>query len=51
MTPGLPHHRWGPRIDERRTDPGDERAISFAVAVGYTLGLCLLIGFSLGVIR
>lgn len=41
--PGLPHHRRGPRIDERRTDPGDRVAIRTAIAIGYVLGVLALV--------
>jgi len=39
----LPHHRRGPRVDERRTDPADRAAIRAGVAVGFVLGLLMVI--------
>lgn len=39
----LPHHRRGPRVDERRTDPEDRAAIRAGVAVGFLLGLLMVI--------
>ena len=41
MSPGLPHHRQ--RIEERRTDPEDANAIRAGVAVGFVLGLLMVI--------
>ena len=39
----LPHHRRGPRIDERRTDPAERDAIRAGVAVAFVLALLMLI--------
>lgn len=43
MNPGLPHHRRGPRVDERRDDPAERSAIRCGVAVGFVLGLLMVI--------
>lgn len=43
LHPRLPHHRRGPRIDERRDDPGERNAISAAIAVAYVLGVLALV--------
>lgn len=37
MTPRLPHHRRGPRVDERRYDPEERFAVK--LAVGIALGI------------
>lgn len=46
--PGLPHHRRGPRIDERRDDEADRNAIGTAVAVLYVVGVISLVLFAFG---
>ena len=43
MNPGLPHHRRGPRIDERRYDPEERAIVKTAIAVAYVLGVILLV--------
>jgi hypothetical protein len=43
MNPGLPHHRRGPRIDERRDDPAERNAIRAGYAVAFVLALLILI--------
>ena len=43
MTGHLPHHRRGPRIDERRTDPSDRDALRAGVAVGFVIALLIII--------
>lgn len=43
MNPGLPHHRRGPRVDERRDDPQERQAIRAGIAVGFVLGLLMVI--------
>ncbi len=42
-TPGLPHHRRRPRIEERRDDPGEQNAIRAGYAVGFVLALLIII--------
>lgn len=41
MSPRLPHHRQ--RIEERRTDPEDANALRARIAVGFVLGLLMVI--------
>lgn len=43
MNPGLPHHRRGPRIDERRYDPEERAIVRTAVAIGYVAGVLVLV--------
>lgn len=44
MNPGLPHHRRGPRIDERRRDDEAEDAvIHTGIALLYVAGVLALI--------
>ena len=43
MTPGLPHHRRGPRIDERLDDPERKARFRASVFVGFVLGLLMVI--------
>ena len=43
MNPGLPHHRRGPRVDERRDDPQERQAIRAGIAAGFVLGLLMVI--------
>lgn len=50
MRAGLPHHRRGPRIDERRTDPGDDRALRTGAVVLYVIGVLLLAFFAAGIL-
>lgn len=45
-TPGLPHHRRGPRIDERRYDPEERAIVHTAIAIGYVLGILALVYFA-----
>lgn len=40
-SPRLPHHRM--RIDERRDDPAEREAIRLGIAVGFLLGLMVVI--------
>lgn len=48
MTGYLPHHRRGPRIDERRGDPGERVVVSTAIAVLYVIGVIALVVFAFG---
>lgn len=41
--PRLPHHRHGPRIDERRYDPEERAIVRTAIAIGYVLGVLVLV--------
>jgi len=50
ISPGLPHHRHHPRIDERRDDPAERTIIGLAVAIAYVAGVVLLVAFAFSVI-
>lgn len=41
--PRLPHHRRGPRIDERRYDPEERAVIKTGIAVAYVAGVLVLV--------
>ncbi len=41
--PYLPHHRRGPRVDERRYDPEERAIVKAAIAVLYVLGVLVLV--------
>lgn len=41
--PYLPHHRRGPRVDERRGDGEERVVVHTAIAVGYVAGVLALI--------
>jgi hypothetical protein len=43
MKPGLPHHRRGPRVDEQTSDPVERYPIRVGIAVGFVLGLLVVI--------
>ncbi len=43
MSARLPHHRRGPRIDERRTDPEERNAIRAGYAAAFVVALLILI--------
>ena len=47
----LPHHyRNHPRIDERRSDPGDRRVLKTAAVVAYAVSMALLFLFAMGAV-
>ena len=49
MNPGLPHHRRGPRVDERRRD--DDPAVLHGIfATAYAIGVLALVLFAFGVL-
>ena len=48
--PGLPHHRRGPRIDERRWDDDDPVVLHGIFAVGYVIGVIVLVAFAFGIL-
>lgn len=48
--PNLPHPRRGPRIDERRRGEDDPVVLHGIFAVGYVIGVVLLVAFAFGVI-
>jgi hypothetical protein len=51
MNPGLPHHRRGPRVDERtRWDDDVPAFINLILACAYVAGVVLLVLFAFGVI-
>lgn len=43
MSPGLPHHRRGPRVDERRYDPEERAIVKTGIALAYVLGVMVLV--------
>jgi hypothetical protein len=43
MSPYLPHHRRGPRIEERFDDPDERAIVKTAIAIGYVAGVLLLV--------
>lgn len=43
LHPRLPHHRRGPRIDERRYDPEERAIVHTAIAIGYVVGVLVLV--------
>lgn len=43
LHPRLPHHRRGPRIDERRYDPEERAIVHTAIAIGYVAGVLALV--------
>lgn len=49
--PYLPHHRRGPRIDERRREDADEvRVRRTAAIVVYVIGVLALAAFAAGIL-
>ena len=48
-SPGLPHHRRGPRVDERRYDPEERAAERAGLAVGFVLALLIVISLVAGI--
>lgn len=43
LHPRLPHHRKGPRIDERREDADERVVVKTAIAIGYVAGVLVLV--------
>lgn len=51
MNPRLPHHRRGPRIDERRQEDADEARVKrFAAVFAYVVGVVILAFFAAGIL-
>ncbi len=50
MTGYLPHHRRGPRIDERREDPDELRAVARIFIAAYVAIACTIIAVAFGVV-
>lgn len=41
--PGLPHHRYSPRVDERRAPEYDGGTVCLGLSILYGLGLLVVI--------